>query len=248
MPQVDVKIPRRLNYRQLTRCPLNNLALVLPLLIAFQVGAFFYGTDLTLLAPRYLRAVLDFFGARAGFLPALLIVAVLLVQHLAQKDPWEIQPHVLAGMVGEAIIWTIPLIAISYLTGKIAAASASAGQAHDAIQVGLIAVGAGLYEEFMFRMVLISLLMLLFVDVLALRKDSMTVLAVVSGSVLFALCHFDFLGGSRAFGWGPFIFLCMAGILWGSIFIFRGFGIAVGSHIFWDVFVLLASPRNLFGA
>ena len=171
---------RRIGYRQLTRAPLNNLALVLPLLVFFQVGSSIYGTDLLLLAPQYLRSILEFFGAGASFLPALLIVAVLLMQHLIHKAPWTIQPQVLAGMVGESIIWTIPLIAISYMTGKMAAAAAAAApNVHHMLQNALIAVGAGLYEEFMFRMILISLIMLLLVDMLALRKDAMTVLAVV---------------------------------------------------------------------
>jgi membrane protease YdiL (CAAX protease family) len=239
---------RRMGYRQLTRSPLNNLVLILPLLIFFQIGSSIYGTDLLLMTPQYLRGILEFFGASASFLPALLIAAVLLVQHLAHKDPWTIHPQVLAGMVGESIIWTIPLIAISYLTGKMAAiATAVSPEVHHLLQNALIAVGAGLYEEFMFRMILISLIMLLLVDLIGLRKDAMTVLAVLAAAILFSLCHFTFFHGASEFKWGRFIFLFTAGVLWGSIFIFRGFAIAVGSHILWDIFVLVAAPKNPFG-
>lgn len=243
MPQASSQQPkvRRSGYAHLTLAPLNNLIIILPLLVFFQIGAACYGTDLVLLAPQYLRGVLRFFGVTGNYLPALSIAAILFIQHLVHKDPWEIHPPVIAGMIGESILWTIPLIAVSYLTGRLVSGSLS-NQTETLIRQALIAVGAGVYEEFIFRMVLISLLMLLLVDVFALRKDVMTVLAVLVAAVLFGLCHFKVLSGAEDFAAGKFVFLATAGVLWGCLFIFRGFAIAVGAHIVWDLFVMVASP------
>ena len=43
-------------------------------------GKAYYGS--TLLAPQHLERVLRYFGATTAYLPALLIVAVLILQHL----------------------------------------------------------------------------------------------------------------------------------------------------------------------
>lgn len=231
---------RRANtYYQQTRRPLNNLVVVLALLVFFHVGAAFYGTELLLVAPLYLRKAFYMLGAPAAFVPAIPVVLVLLAQHLLHRDKWEVQPHAVAGMIGESIIWTIPLIALSYVTGRIMAATGAAG--HDTLLRSiLIAAGAGVYEEFLFRMMAISLLLLLLVDVCGLKKDPMTVLAVLAAAVLFGLCHFDVLGGAYKFQWRQFIFLSVAGILWGALFLFRGFAIAAGSHMVWDIFAFVA--------
>jgi membrane protease YdiL (CAAX protease family) len=236
------------SYQRLIRRPLNNLAIILPLLVFFQIGASIYGTDAVLRAPQYLRGVLQFFGATATLLPAVCIVAVLLVQHLVHHDPWKPSGTAIAGMVGESILWTVPLIAVSYMTGKIVVGQIIPPDVSQALQHLLLAVGAGIYEEFLFRMVLISVLMLLLVDVMGLKRDVMTVLAVLAAAVLFGLCHFTLAGGGADFVWSKFIFLSTAGMLWGSLFIFRGFAVAVGSHVVWDIYVLVASPVSPLSA
>lgn len=225
----------RESYASQTLRPLNNLALVLPLLVFFQIGATWYGTNLLL--PRYIKGGLDFFGATVSFLPAMLIVGVLLAQHLAHRDKWDVRPDVVLLMIGEAAVWTVPLIAISLLTGRIMAGAADA-QGSLVLHEVLTAVGAGLYEEFFFRMVLISLMMLLLVDVIGLPKAMTAVACILVAAALFGLCHFEgYFGAGEPFAWRRFIFLSAAGALWGVLYLTRGFAIAVAAHATWDIYV-----------
>ena len=102
------------------------------------------------------------------------------------------------------------------------------------------AVGAGIYEEFLFRLWLICLSLLVFVDLLKLRREAVASVAVVLGGALFSLYHFS--GEQMAwevFPWGLFVFRAMAGWYLGALFCLRGFGITVGAHALFNVFVVL---------
>ena len=238
MPESAGQSARRDNYYSQTRRPLNSLAMVLPLMLFFQIGAHYCGTDLLLLAPQYLKDVLEYFGAVVvDYFPPACVVVILLIQHLAHREPWRVQPRAVAGMVGESILWTVPLIAVSYVTGRMVAGTLpQTAPAHEALQKILTSFGAGIYEEFLFRMVLLTLVMLLLVDVLGLSRELSAVAAVLAAAVLFSLCHFQFMHGAYEFRWNTFIFLGVAGTLWGAVFLFRGFGVAVGSHILRNIY------------
>ena len=226
--------PRRDNYWEHTRWPLHSLVIVAPLLLIFHVLELRY--DSNLLAPSLVLRFLHYLGATQAFLPPLLIAVVLLLLHAARKDPWQIKPVALVGMVGESIFWTIPLVGLSELTGRLSAAI----DVDAVLEPTLIAVGAGVYEEFVFRLVLISLVVLLFSDVLGLRRDVVTIAAVVCGAAIFGLCHFQWaqITGRAPLPWGRFLFFTVAGVLWGGLLLFRGFAVAVGCHIVWDLYAL----------
>jgi membrane protease YdiL (CAAX protease family) len=65
----------------------------------------------------------------------------------------------------------------------------------------------------------------------------MAVLAVITSSVLFSLYHYV---GPEAFRWDTFAFRTLAGMMLAGIFVTRGFGIAVGSHACYNIFLLMA--------
>ncbi len=101
------------------------------------------------------------------------------------------------------------------------------------------AVGAGIYEEFFFRLVLVSVAMAIFVDLLKLPAAKVAIAAVCVSATLFALCHWENLALPGGFAWQKFFFLLLAGLLWGVIYIHRGLGIAIGSHIVWDLYAMV---------
>lgn len=234
----------RQSYRWRTQRPLTCLVFLAPLLVLFQVGTLHYDTGL--LAPKHLGQLLRSLGATGNYLPCLLVVVVLLLQHVLHRDKWRIRPRDLAGMLGESVIWAAPLVVLSQVMGELVAQVA-----RDASEAGplmrleelLVAVGAGIYEEFLFRLVLISLVMLICVDVFGLRKDVVAAAAVLVGAALFSLYHLpvEQITGEEAFPWGTFLFRAAAGGYLGAMFVFRGFAIAVGGHIVYNVYVLLTS-------
>ena len=155
------------SYRRQTLRPLNCLVFILVPLAAFHLGAARFGTRL--MVPYYFDKVLRYFGATSLHLSALLIVAALLAQHLVRRDKWRLEMRVLAGMLAESIIWSLPVIALSFLLPRSLAMAASPAtqsatgaetQPVSLIQQIIEKMGAGVYEEFFFRLVLISVIML----------------------------------------------------------------------------------------
>ncbi len=101
-------------------------------------------------------------------------------------------------------------------------------------------IGAGIYEELIFRLILIGVLMLLFQDVLRLNHKSSIILSVLVSAALFsAHHHIVFVNGQLSLGapfnWTEFSFRTIAGIYFAALFAIRGFGITAGTHAFYDI-------------
>ena len=226
------------SYRQQTLRPLNCLIFIAPLLVAFHFGLARFGTDL--MVPHYFHVVLRYFGATGVHLPAVLIAVVLVAQHFLRRDKWRIEPRVLAGMFAESMLWTAPLIALTFLMPVVAAQATTGPATGNLLKNVVEAIGAGIYEEFFFRLVLISTILLIFVDLCSLPKRIAGPVALIVVAVAFSLCHglSQQLAGAEPLTRNHYVFFFLAGALWGVVFVFRGLGIAVGSHIFYNLYVL----------
>jgi hypothetical protein len=101
-------------------------------------------------------------------------------------------------------------------------------------------IGAGIYEELVFRLILIIALMVLFQDVFQLGHKVSIILSVFISAALFgAYHHIVYLEGqfiqSSPFNWAEFGFRTIAGIYFAVLFAIRGFGITAGAHAFYDI-------------
>jgi membrane protease YdiL (CAAX protease family) len=110
-------------------------------------------------------------------------------------------------------------------------------------------IGAGIYEELVFRLILIIVLMMLFQDVLRLGHKVSIILSILISAALFsAYHHIVYLGGqfvqSSPFNWPEFGFRTIAGIYFAVLFAIRGFGITAGAHAFYDI--IAVSMNALF--
>jgi membrane protease YdiL (CAAX protease family) len=101
-------------------------------------------------------------------------------------------------------------------------------------------IGAGIYEELVFRLILISLLMLFFQDFLNISLKNSVLLSILISAALFSTYHHFFfingtLGVGEAFSTPKFIFRMIAGVYFAVLFAIRGFGITAGCHAFYDI-------------
>jgi len=105
------------------------------------------------------------------------------------------------------------------------------------------AIGAGIYEELVFRLILICLLMIVFQDFLKFNHRNSVVFSIIISAALFsAHHHWIFSGGvyqSLPFDWTAFSFRTIAGIYFAILFAVRGFGITAGTHAFYDILATL---------
>jgi membrane protease YdiL (CAAX protease family) len=100
-----------------------------------------------------------------------------------------------------------------------------------------LGIGAGLYEELIFRLVLISVLVIIGVDLLRWPREATTLACVLIAAALFAAHHHPPLG-SEPFALNRFLFRATAGIYLGGVFVYRGYGPAAGLHIAHNLMVI----------
>lgn len=110
-------------------------------------------------------------------------------------------------------------------------------------------IGAGIYEELVFRLILIYLLMLLFQDLLKFNKSHSLILSVLIAAILFSAHHHIFyiygqLRPGEPFTFVKFAFRTLAGIYFAALFAVRGFAVTAGAHVFYNI---IAALLNSFG-
>lgn len=222
-------MPALWEYYERSERPLTSLVFILPLLIIYEVGTRYFSGGV--LAVAWVHDFLGFFGATGRYLPPFAVVLILLFWHIARRDKWEVNPLHLAGMVFESILLAVPLL----LLCMVAATYLPLMATHEAMP-GLLtrSVGAGVYEELVFRLGAFSVLSFVLVDLLKVRKTRATIAMVVIASLAFSLYHYL---GDEPFRIRTFAFRTAAGIYFGVVFAFRGFGISAGSHSAYDVIV-----------
>jgi hypothetical protein len=101
-------------------------------------------------------------------------------------------------------------------------------------------IGAGIYEELVFRLILICILMVVFQDVFRLSRRNSIILAVLVSAALFSAHHHIVyrdgqLGQAVPFNWAEFAFRSVAGVYFAVLFTIRGFGVTAGTHAFYDI-------------
>lgn len=105
-------------------------------------------------------------------------------------------------------------------------------------------IGAGIFEEAVFRLGMLSLLSLGFVracEAFALPGWIGIAAAVVVSSATFSWFHHVGVGG-EPYELGVYIFRALAGVALGVLFVFRGFCVVVYCHALYDVHYYLTNP------
>jgi membrane protease YdiL (CAAX protease family) len=236
-----------MSYWKATRHPGPCLLFVAPLLIAYEIGVLSLGggqaPTLRNGADAWLRdglATLSLTHPVAGPLLVLLILTGWFVRH--RDTVPEDAPSICLGMAIESIggallLWGLsrlyaPLldtIGLTLLTGESPPLNTAAlGQV-------VTYIGAGIYEEVVFRLALFSLLKAV-LNSAQVGGRLAILLAAVASAGLFAAAHHIGPHGEPVDGFN-FLFRLLAGLYFTAIFQLRGFGIAVGAHACYDVLV-----------
>ena len=226
-----------------TRRPIPSLIFILPLIAAYEIGvATIGGTSADALrtgADSWMRGALSRIGLRDRWLPPLALVASMLAWQVFRSESWRFRPRCLLGMLGESLIFAVALVGLSRVVelgfAKLDGGSLLETSSRLSLATVVGYVGAGVYEEALFRLALIPLLYGA-ARLIHAPKVLAGTLAVTASALLFSLAHHAGAPG-EAFTLFAFIFRWMAGIGFGWIFLARGFGVAVGTHAAYDVLV-----------
>jgi hypothetical protein len=242
--------PVQRGYLGLSARPLHILVFLIPIIVASELGVLGVGGENIgdkLVAHRMLVRFFELFGVLGLHLPVLALVVALIVQHILSKDRWRIEPIVPAAMVVESAFLTGPLLILVLLlqpgTPAAAALQSEPGLLNPKSGI-LLALGAGLYEEMLFRLVVITAVHFVAADLLRVPDAAAKVIAIAVSAAMFAMHHDTGLPAAMGGGtdWRLFSFYVLAGIYFGVLFLGRGLGIAVGVHACYDLLVLVVMP------
>lgn len=244
------------DYLRRSRSATYGLLLALPLLVAYETlaAAMNAGEALHLrnAADVVLRRGLALLGARTTLAATALLVAagVLLVLRERRRDPTPLVGRYFAWMLGESavlallfgsVVGSLTRLVLAPLAGgaaPLAGAVALATGAAPGLGAQLVlSLGAGLYEELLFRVLLIPAL------ALALRAAGMerapaSAAAALLSALAFSAAHYIGPMGDP-FALGSFVFRFLGGLAFAAILVLRGFGIAAWTHALYDVFLTL---------
>jgi membrane protease YdiL (CAAX protease family) len=242
--------------------PLEILVFLLPLIAFYEIGLLWVLREgdrvLDNKAHDAIRRVFETIGLDpermslpALSLPGLLLVVVLLVWHVLTRRNWTVDLRTVGLMVCESACLALPLVVLAQvvvqaLSQPILALSVGAGQplAYEALRelpiVGRIAVsiGAGLYEELVFRMLAIAVVHTICVDLFKRSERTGILIAIAVSTILFTIYHPLHLADG-SIDWPRAAAYIVIGLYFGSVYAYRGFGIVVGAHAAYDIAVLL---------
>ncbi|HZV07791.1 MAG TPA: CPBP family glutamic-type intramembrane protease [Gemmataceae bacterium] len=236
------------SYLRSTRHPWPCLLFVLPLVIAYECGVVVLGgphpENLRNGADNWLRVGLTRVGISWVWLPPAILLALMAVWtwKRRQERPNEVIA-VLSGMILESIAYAIGLWTVSRALGPLLehfGIELSAGSAEPAAVGQVITyLGAGIYEEALFRLILFSCILRL-LRILDVNGLLAILLAASASALLFSAAHHIGPYGQPYSNY-LFLFRLIAGLYFAFLFQARGFGIAVGAHACYNLMVSIGA-------
>lgn len=229
-------------YARETRRPTHILVFLLPLLLIHELAVAVRmargGPGGTLIAYGMIQELLGWIGLVGGLVPGLAYLAILVAWQQLKHDSWRVQGRALGIMLIESAALAIPLLVWTALfTPPPHVLPPTLGSRI------ILAVGAGLYEELVFRFLLIGGLTWIAIHPLQLPPRASLYAAVAIAALVFAVFHFRPVGGD-VFGWALLIFRTAAGVYLSVVYLARGLGVSTGCHVLHNVVLALLAGET----
>ena len=236
-----------MNYWQLSRSPRYAILFAAPLILMYEGLAWLLQGSATSGVRNGADVLLKSLFLSLGGARGLLLFDVILIGigvALIWRDRGPLVPMIFVGMFAEAV-------ALALLFGMVAGVlTALLVRGPSALAVGglqglglstqvMLSLGAGIYEELLFRVILVSGLAWLAKRAFGWLPGASSIFAVVVGALIFSAFHYV---GPYGDAWQlqSFVFRFVAGLLFSGLFVLRGFGITAWTHSLYDVFLSVA--------
>lgn len=225
-----------------------SIVTIAPLAVLYETGLWISGGGQVNGAEAILRRLFNVLGAEYGALLwrcALGTAVVVAAWMVMQKGRFPVRTALFIageGILLGAILGPVAVAAqkqiLTFLS--VPAIPAAAGGIRDFILQIALSIGAGVYEEIVFRLLILSGIYLICLK--AGSRDSGHIpamcIAVLGSALVFSGFHYWPHGD--AFEWKTFIYRSIAGCVLGLIFILRGFGVTVYAHAAYDVMLTIS--------
>ena len=255
MPPRALSFTKRGSYYDVSRSPRYSVVFALPLLLAYEALAAALagprsGSQIRNGADVLLKEAFIAVAGRNGpliFIAAVIGVGIWFVARDMKRTGKGLRPLVFGAMLAESIaLAAIFGVVIGFVTMKLLGSlhvAAIAAFAQPIKQLSwstrlMLSLGAGLYEELLFRVLLVSALAAGGRVVFGWGVKGSGVFATIVGALIFSAFHYIGPYGDP-FRLTSFTFRAISGVAFSALYLLRGFGITAWTHSLYDAFLLL---------
>ncbi|MGD0835250.1 MAG: hypothetical protein ABSB49_01235 [Polyangia bacterium] len=222
---------------------LTSLILVFPLFLIYQIGVLFTlpmlnGADfVTTLLFTSLGLTLKGYLLFLAAVVTLFALAVALLQRRQHFNGQIFVPVILESIIYALTMGSLIVLVMTRLLGF--SPSLVLGLPGQGIATRIVmSLGAGVYEETVFRLGLLGGSVASLEKVLGMNRWAALISGFLLSSAMFSFVHYLPPMGD-AFTLGSFTYRLLAGVVFGLLFKLRGLAVAVYTHAFYDIFVLV---------
>ena len=230
-----------MSYFFTSRSSFYSFLFTIPLFFVYEISIVFLSKDDIIVvrngADFLMRNILESFdiyglyGLGFVFLFGFVLSFIFFIKTNKKK---ELKFNFLFFMFIESVLWSFILylmlskfmLVLMNPTGKMI------------LQQVTLAIGAGIYEEFLFRVLLIAGLTRLLGFIFLWKQLARKIVALIISGGIFSAFHFMGEYGDF-FSMELFLLRFFAGIILGALYLFRGFGITAYTHSIYDLIVLI---------
>ncbi len=234
-------------YFSATRAPRYSILLAAPLWVAYEALAWALnrpgGAGVRNGADVILKGPFVAVGGPRGvivFEALLLAIGTFLVVRDIRRHPGGLRPLFFPLMLAEAIgLAVVVSVVLRYATATVVHffTLSNPGGLPLAAQL-MVSLGAGVYEELLFRVILVTALTALATRVFHWRDRGAAIFAVVVSALLFSAFHYVGAYGDTL-RVSSFVFRALAGLVFSTLYVTRGYGITAWTHALYDIGVTL---------
>jgi hypothetical protein len=241
---------RRSTYFSLSRAPRYSILFALPLLLGYQALTALLppggGGDLRNGADALLRTAFIMVAGPHGsaiLMAAIILLGVYLVARDMRATNDSLRPKVFAGMVVEAALLATAFgfvigIATAKLLGSLQTLNLGPLANTSWPTRLMLSLGAGLYEELFFRVLLVTGLATGARIAFGFSRRAAGFLAAIVSAFVFAAFHYIGPYGDQV-ELQSFVFRMLSGLAFSALYLLRGFGITAWTHALYDAFLML---------
>lgn len=235
-------------YLAATRTATYGYLAALPLFVVYEVGILLANTgpgQVRVGADVWLKSLLATLGGTGMAALGVVVVAIGGVVWWRERERRPpLVARYLGGIIAESLVYAVVL---AFLVSGVVGALFGAWVAPDLAlaqmaELGLglqlaLSIGAGLYEELVFRVILVGGLFWVLQRTMPLDRRRGYLVAAVVGAVVFSAVHHIGAYGDP-FSVSVFTFRFLFGLALNAVFLVRGFALAAWTHALYDVLVV----------
>lgn len=232
------------HYFSSTNTLLYSYLISLPLLLLYEVLIFWAQPDaeqvIRISVDVWIKTLFSYIGKDVLSITLILVALLgIFVLYRERKKLSSLKMSYFFTMLIEASFYAffLALLINTTVSGLLQMVQSSPIESLSTLQQLALSLGAGLYEELFFRVILVSALLFLFKKVFA-KQWLAFASAMVLAALIFSFVHYVGALGDP-FTVGSFLFRFLFGLALNAIYLWRGFGMAAWTHAIYDIMVIV---------